>query len=1354
MRTGRKQDEKAGRGPHLRACEKTRTGSEPRCENSGKTASGEVPVSAFFPRLRAAAEEQLASSPSASRGIREETPEQLIHELRVHQVELEMQNEELRRAQVALEDSRGKYIDLYDFAPVGYFTFTREALIAEVNLTGAALLGVVRHKLVNRRFGRFVAPEGLARWNRHLASVLEQGAKQSCELALRRADGSTFHARLDSSRTDVNGATPLVRTAVSDITECKRAAEALRMSESGYRSLFHDSPMALTVQDFSEVKKYLDRLRQGGVADFRAYFQADPKSVRNCTSRIKTVDANHAAVDLYQADSREELLARLHTVFTDESHKTLIAHFVRIAEGDVTFEHEVPIRTLRGERKQVVIRWAVVPEYADTLARVYVSVTDITPRTMAEKALREAKDYTDNILRSMADMLLVVSPDGTIATVNKATCDLLGYSEDELLGQPATLLFEEEEEEDTLQHILAHYPLPVKRTVLRRLVKEGSVSNMAKSLCTKTGDRIPVLLSGAIMRDDADEIRGIVCLALDITERKRAEELLRQSEEQFRVMFEVASIGIAQADPQTGRLLRVNRRMCAITGYSAAELLQMRFSEITHPEDRQEDWEAFQRVIQGAAQDYRLEKRYVRKDGSITWVNVNMTVIRDAAGQPVRTIATIEDITERKRAESHVCHLNEVLRAVRDINELIVHERNPDRLLAEACNTLLKTRGYQLVWIAGIVPDSKRVVPLVSAGPAADYLDSVTITWDESETGRGPIGTALRERRTCVCLDTATDPGFTLWREPALAQGCRSVAAAPMIHDGRLFGAIAVYADHPRAFDDDELRLLGELASDLAFARQTIEDERKRNQAEQDLVLAKIAAEAANRAKSEFLANMSHEIRTPMTAILGFSDLLASPNLPYQEQRAFLAGIQRNGKALLELISDILDLSRIEAGRLTVDRMDCPLQQIIDDVLSVVQVRAGEKGLALVVDRTFPLPETIHTDPVRLRQVLTNLIGNAVKFTERGSVRIAVRCTRETDGAARMQFAISDTGLGIPADKIGELFDPFTQVDGSASRCYGGTGLGLAISRRLAKALGGDVQVTSQLGQGSIFTLTIDAGSLNGVLMLQSPQAPSTAEEQPSSMQHEVTLHGRVLLAEDVPDTRVVLRQILQKMNLKLEIAEDGRLACEMAEKSQAEGRPYDLILMDIQMPRMNGYEASRWLRQHGWKGPIVALTAHALVADRGKCLEAGCDDYIAKPITAKGLRDVLACYLGQAAVVGACPTGTPKTAGESAGLLQSGILDPGKVAALVDAFRRELPIRAERIDKAFQQSDRAPLFELAHQLKGSAGLYGFDDIAGTARTICDRLRADDELTELQSAIFELVDLCRQAGQCSVSRSW
>jgi two-component system, cell cycle sensor histidine kinase and response regulator CckA len=314
--------------------------------------------------------------------------------------------------------------------------------------------------------------------------------------------------------------------------------------------------------------------------------------------------------------------------------------------------------------------------------------------------------------------------------------------------------------------------------------------------------------------------------------RLQAETASRTCDEQFRAMFEVASIGMAQADPRTGQWLRVNQKMCAITGYSAAELLGLRVSELTHPDDRQKDWEMFQRVVRGEADNYRLEKRYVRKEGTVVWVNVNMSVIRDAAGQPTRTMATIEDITERKQSVERVHELNLVLRATGAVSALILRERDPQQLLAEASQILVDTRGYRFVWIGLVEAGSKRVAPQARAGKDTGYFDSLAITWDETPQGRGPIGTAIRTGQWVVCQEIAIDPRLAQWREDARARGVASLAAIPMIYGSRVLGAVAVYSEHAGAFDAEELELLNELAGKLAFALQSIEQERERKRAE------------------------------------------------------------------------------------------------------------------------------------------------------------------------------------------------------------------------------------------------------------------------------------------------------------------------------------------------------------------------------------------------------------------------------------------------------------------------------------------------------------------------------------------
>jgi PAS domain S-box-containing protein len=405
-----------------------------------------------------------------------------------------------------------------------------------------------------------------------------------------------------------------------------------------------------------------------------------------------------------------------------------------------------------------------------------------------------------------------------------------------------------------------------------------------------------------------------------------------------------------------------------------------------------------------------------------------------------------------------------------------------------------------------------------------------------------------------------------------------------------------------------------ELAQDITIYKQT-----------QALLLqARDAAEAASRAKSEFLANMSHEIRTPMTAILGFSELLDAPNLSQQEQREYINAIRRNGAALLELIDDILDLSKIEAGKLTLELADAPIRRIVDDLMSIIGIRAEKKGLRLDVRYVQPLPEIIRTDPARLRQILLNLLGNAVKFTDSGGVVLEIRCADQSNGPRKVQFAVKDTGIGIPPDKIGDLFRIFEQADASAARRFGGAGLGLAISKRLAAALNGDIQVESALGQGSTFTLTIVSSPHREGISAPTAAPDVDRDNAAGRPAPPASIGRRVLLVDDMPDIQNVISYMLRKSNMETDVAEDGRQACEMAAKSKAQGKPYDLILMDIQMPVMDGYEAARQLRRDGWTGPIIALTAHAMANDRKKCLAAGCDDYIAKPTHKTGLDEIV----------------------------------------------------------------------------------------------------------------------------------
>ena len=368
-----------------------------------------------------------------------------------------------------------------------------------------------------------------------------------------------------------------------------------------------------------------------------------------------------------------------------------------------------------------------------------------------------------------------------------------------------------------------------------------------------------------------------------------------------------------------------------------------------------------------------------------------------------------------------------------------------------------------------------------------------------------------------------------------------------------------------------------------------------------ELSKAKETAEAANQAKSDFLANMSHDIRTPMNAILGFTELLKRGyGRNEADAKKYLETIHSSGKHLLQLINDILDLSKIEAGQLDVERIPCSPHALVREVVDVLGVRAREKGITLEFSAHGEIPATIESDPTCLRRIITNLVGNALKFTERGGVTVTLRLAG--DAPETIAVDVADTGIGIAQDKLASMFDPFVQADSSVTRRFGGTGLGLTISRQFARALGGDIVVASELGRGTTFTATLKTGPLEGVRMLREEElVTEIAHDDTADQMRWQFPAARVLVVDDGPENRELLRLVLSDTGLSMEEAENGKLGVELA-TAQA----FDVILMDMQMPVMDGYTATRTLRAQGATLPIIALTANAMKGAEKQVMEAG----------------------------------------------------------------------------------------------------------------------------------------------------
>jgi len=650
------------------------------------------------------------------------------------------------------------------------------------------------------------------------------------------------------------------------------------------------------------------------------------------------------------------------------------------------------------------------------------------------------------------------------------------------------------------------------------------------------------------------------------TEKKYVE-----SEKRFRGTFDQAAVGICYVSLE-GKFLRANQKTCDTLGYSNSELLELTYMDITYHEDSH-DYRIADAQLYGEYFNSRsFEKRYIKKDGTIMWADVTVSVVNDASGQRLFFI-TAQDITNRKQAEQTLSEMQAILQAAMDnsqagiaiidapsgrlryvnkAGQIIIHKSD------DKYNSGFDIKNYNASW---------------------NMVSHAGIPFKENE---GPLTRAVLYGESCSNEFIIRQEGFadlSVWANVAPVRN----------ENGEIKAGIVIFLDI---------------------------SERKR--IEEALRRAKDAAERANVAKSQFLANMSHEIRTPMTGIIGMTDLALMTELT-EEQREFLEIVKSSTRSLLQVLNDILDYSKVEAGKLDLEKVEFPLQDVINEVVALFSVVAQQKGLTIRSKCSPEIPNVLIGDSFRLRQVLSNLIGNAVKFTTCGKVEIEITCVYVKRDEIKLKFIVSDTGIGIAEDKLEILFKSFSQVDDSNTRQFGGTGLGLAISKKLTELMNGEIWVESKVGKGSKFCFT-------AVFGLGLEQTLKKSED----LQH-ILLQARtkkqVLLVEDDEVSRKIVSIILLKKGLEVHIAKNGKEAVEMVEK-----QALDLIFMDINMPYMDGYSAVTLIRRQeemlNRHIPIIALTAYALKGDKEKCLAIGMDDYLSKPVDINALNVVIDRWL------------------------------------------------------------------------------------------------------------------------------
>src|SRR5450432_4262322 len=826
-----------------------------------------------------------------------------------------------------------------------------------------------------------------------------------------------------------------------------------------------------------------------------------------------------------------------------------------------------------GSRFAAIVSVTALRDAQENVIGYLLIGTDNTARKQVEEALLKAGALQSAIFNSANFSSIATDAKGVIQIFNVGAERMLGYAAAEVMNKitPADI-------SDPQEVIARARALSVELGTTITPGFEALVFKASRGIediyeltyIRKDGSRFPAVVSVTALRDAKDAIIGYLLIGTDNTARKQAEEALLKAGALQRAIFNSANFSSIATDAK-GVIQIFNVGAERMLGYTAAEVM----NKIT-PTDISDSQEViarakelsielgtaitpgFEALVFKASRGIEdiYELTYIRKDGSRFPAVVSVTALRDAQNAIIGYLLIGTDNTARKLIEAEQKKLDQRLRDQQFYTRSLI-ESNIDALMTTDPSGIITDVNKQMEALTGCTRDE-----LIGA-PFKSYFT-------DPERAEAAIKLVLSEKKV-------TDYELT-----ACAR------------DGKQ----TVVSYNATTFYDRGRTLQGVFAA----ARDVTEPKR----VEVELRQAKASAESASQTKSEFLASMSHEIRTPMNAIIGIADLLAKTPLS-PEQNKYVQIFRRAGDNLLNLINDILDLSKVEASQLDLERTGFSLNDLLEKVTEMVAVRAHEKGLALVCEIAPDVPTDLVGDPTRLRQVLLNLLGNAIKFTESGEVSLRVEPDADSSVPTALRFAITDTGVGIPDEKLGKVFERFTQADSSTTRRFGGSGLGLTISKRLVELMGGRIWVESEVGAGSVFAFAVPF------------EIWATADRPvavPVGTGPEPALRAlRILLAEDSPDNCIITMAYLEDTPYQVEIAETGAIACEKFTAGH-----YDLVLMDRQMPVMDGLTATRTIR--AWEQannrpptPIIALTASALKGDREMCLAAGCTAFLTKPI-------------------------------------------------------------------------------------------------------------------------------------------